>query len=98
MATFVLATVIFMILFAGMAVGVIFSNKPIKGTCGGLNNIGLGKGECEICGGNREKCDEVNAENGGENAVANTAGSTRESTAENARITAAPYYDATRKP
>jgi len=94
MATFVLATVIFLVLFAGMAVGVIFSNKPLKGTCGGLNNIGLGKGECEICGGNREICDEVNAESGTGNAAASTA----QSTAEKPRITAAPYYDATRKP
>lgn len=62
MATFVLATILFLVLFAAMAVGVIFSNKPIKGSCGGLNNIGLGSGECEICGGNREKCEEVNAE------------------------------------
>lgn len=60
MATFVLATVLFLVLFAAMAVGVIFANKPIKGSCGGLNNIGLGSGECEICGGNRDKCDEVN--------------------------------------
>ena len=60
MTTFFVATVLFLVLFAAMAVGVIFSNKPIKGSCGGLNNIGLGSGECEICGGNRDKCDEVN--------------------------------------
>ncbi len=57
MATFILATILFLVLFAAMAVGVIFSNKPIKGSCGGLNNVGLG-GECEICGGDRNKCDE----------------------------------------
>ncbi|MEZ5505480.1 MAG: (Na+)-NQR maturation NqrM [Gammaproteobacteria bacterium] len=62
MATFVLATIIFVILFAGMAIGVIFANKPIKGSCGGLNNIGLGDGECELCGGNRSKCEEINAD------------------------------------
>lgn len=60
MATFVLATVLFLVLFAAMAVGVIFSNKPIKGSCGGMSTIGLGGGECEICGGNRDKCDEAN--------------------------------------
>lgn len=58
MATYILATVIFLVLFAAMAVGVIFSNKPIKGSCGGLNKIGLGSEECEICGGNPDKCDE----------------------------------------
>lgn len=60
MTTFLVATLLFLVIFAAMAVGVIFSNKPIKGSCGGLNNIGLGSGECEICGGNRDKCDEVN--------------------------------------
>lgn len=63
MATFVVATLLFLLIFAAMAVGVIFSNKPIKGSCGGLNNIGLGSGECEICGGNRDKCDEANGRN-----------------------------------
>ena len=57
MATFILATIMFLVLFAAMAVGVIFSNKPIKGSCGGLNNIGLG-GTCEICGGDLDKCEE----------------------------------------
>ncbi|MBL4868405.1 MAG: (Na+)-NQR maturation NqrM [Pseudomonadales bacterium] len=41
----------------GMAVGVIFANKPLKGSCGGLNKIGL-EGDCEICGGDMDKCEE----------------------------------------
>ena len=32
-----------------MSIGVIFSNKPIKGSCGGLQSLGL-KGKCDICG------------------------------------------------
>lgn len=56
MATFFLVLSIFGVLFLGMAIGVILQNKPIKGSCGGLNNIGLG-GECDICGGNRDKCE-----------------------------------------
>ena len=55
MTTYLLALVIFGILFAGMAIGVIFQNKPIKGTCGGLNQM-MG-GECEICGGDPNKCE-----------------------------------------
>lgn len=55
MATFLLAAIIFGVLFAGMAIGVIFQNKPIKGTCGGLNQ--MTGGECEICGGDPNKCD-----------------------------------------
>lgn len=55
MATFVLAALIFGILFAGMAIGVIFRDKPIKGTCGGLNQ--MTGGSCEICGGDPNKCE-----------------------------------------
>ena len=62
MATFLLTAIIFGLVIAGMAVGVIFQDKPIKGSCGGLNNIGLG-GKCDICGSDTSKCeDEVDAE------------------------------------
>jgi len=62
MATFILTAIIFGLVIAGMAVGVIFQNKPIKGSCGGLNNIGLG-GKCDICGSDTNKCeDETNSE------------------------------------
>ena len=67
MATFILATIMFLVLFAAMAVGVIFSNKPIKGSCGGLNNIGLG-GTCEICGGDLDKCEENTSDKKSDNA------------------------------
>ena len=59
MATLLITFVFFVVLFAGMAVGVIMRRKPITGTCGGLNKFG-GRGDCEICGGDQSKCDDYN--------------------------------------
>lgn len=59
MAIFFLTLIFLLLVVAAMAVGVIFSNKPIKGSCGGIQALGLG-GECDICGGDTAKCDEEN--------------------------------------
>ena len=69
MATFLITAMVFGLVIAGMAVGVIFQDKPIKGSCGGLNNIGLG-GSCDICGGDTTKCEEENAVDSEENSAA----------------------------
>ena len=47
-----------------MAVGVIMGRKPIAGSCGGLNQIGMKDG-CDICGGKDEVCEEENRKRGG---------------------------------
>ena len=75
MATFLLSMVIFGVLFAGMAIGVILQNKPIKGTCGGLNQ--MTGGECEICGGDPNKCD---SEEGNEDSKPNPVALTYDAT------------------
>jgi hypothetical protein len=50
----------FMALIMGaMAVGVIMGRKPIAGSCGGLNQIGMKDG-CDICGGKDKVCEEEN--------------------------------------
>lgn len=46
----IVAIAVFAFVITIMAVGVIFSRKPIAGSCGGLNNLNGGGGKCEICG------------------------------------------------
>ena len=60
MSTFLLVSLFFILSFCGMAVGVIFSNKPLKGSCGGPKVISP-DGEdltCITCP-NRHKKDNV---------------------------------------
>lgn len=54
--TFVLALLVFMMIMAAMAVGAMLGRAPIKGSCGGLGAVGIDQ-ECEICGGNPQRCD-----------------------------------------
>ncbi len=51
MTLFLSALVVFALVMAGMAVGVILGNRRITGSCGGLANLQAGDGEpmCE-CG------------------------------------------------
>ena len=60
--TVLLSMIVLLAVVGAMSIGVIMGRKPIKGTCGGLSAIGL-KGDCEICGGNLEKCENKNNEN-----------------------------------
>jgi len=49
MTVFLITFVFFALIITLMAVGVIVKNKPIKGSCGGLNDVGI-DGACVICG------------------------------------------------
>lgn len=48
MQTFILAFTLLIIAVAGMAIGVIFSGRTIKGSCGGLNAI-ADADHCLVC-------------------------------------------------
>jgi len=56
MTVFFLVLLIMLIIVAAMSVGVLFANKPIKGSCGGMNALGM-ETECDVCGGDKTKCD-----------------------------------------
>ena len=56
MAVFVISVVVFALVIAAMAVGVMAGRSPIKGSCGGLGKLGVA-GACEICGGDTQRCE-----------------------------------------
>lgn len=56
MMTFILALGLLLLIVLAMSVGVIFANKPIKGSCGGMAALGM-ETECDVCGGDQQKCD-----------------------------------------
>ena len=61
MSTLIAAFAVFGLVMAAMAVGVIFSNRRIQRSCGGLNNMSneLGQPLCE-CGKAPGTCGEAN--------------------------------------
>ena len=55
---FVAAGVMFLIAVTGMSAGILFSNRQISGSCGGLATLSGGEGRsmCELCSVPREEC------------------------------------------
>ena len=45
----IIAFLIIALAFAGLSIGLILRNQPIKGSCGGMANLQDGSA-CEICG------------------------------------------------
>ena len=53
--TVYLSIIILGVAIFGLSIGVIFNDKPIQGSCGG---IGADE-RCKKCGGDTEKCDSL---------------------------------------
>ena len=53
--TVYLSIIILGIAIFGLSIGVIFNDKPIQGSCGG---IGADE-SCKICGGDTQKCETI---------------------------------------
>ena len=57
MTVFILSVLVFGLVIAGMAVGVMAGRGPLKGSCGGVGALGIDN-KCELCGGDPKRCDE----------------------------------------
>ena len=53
MSSMYLSVIVLGIAIFGLSIGVIFNDKPIQGSCGGLG----ADESCEICGGDTQKCE-----------------------------------------
>jgi uncharacterized protein len=69
LTTFVLALAAILLFILLMAVGVMAGREPLKGSCGGLNKLGLRDGDCPVCGGNPAKCENKGTESNPRNAA-----------------------------
>ncbi len=55
---YLIAFGVFALFFGMMALGLVIKNKPLKGSCGGVAKL-MGNENCEICGGDPNKCEET---------------------------------------
>ncbi|PCI78998.1 MAG: hypothetical protein COB20_05790 [SAR86 cluster bacterium] len=55
MTSFLITFLVMAVVIVIMSIGVLFGRKPVQGSCGGMNNID-GLKECEVCGGETQKC------------------------------------------
>lgn len=53
--------VVMLLAVGGLAIGVMLGRKPLAGSCGGIASLGIEK-QCSLCGGNPQKCDELQQE------------------------------------
>jgi hypothetical protein len=62
--TLLLAFLFMLLVIGAMSVGVMFGRKPITGSCGGMKALGMDV-ECEICGGDPNRCESSRGDGSG---------------------------------
>jgi len=70
MTTFLVTLAVLLLATFAMSIGVLMGRKPIAGTCGGMSAIGM-EGACEICGGDKSKCEKENETSADESSDSN---------------------------
>lgn len=63
MELFLISFLLMAVVILIMSVGVLMGRRPVQGSCGGLNRID-GMSECELCGGDKKKCDDLASSKG----------------------------------
>jgi uncharacterized protein len=61
MGTLLVTFLVLGFVIIAMSVGVLLGRKPISGSCGGMSALGM-EVACDICGGDKNKCDKEGAE------------------------------------
>lgn len=61
MSTLMIVFAIMLLLVAAMSIGVLLGRKPLAGSCGGMSAVGM-DGACDVCGGDKSKCEKESAE------------------------------------
>lgn len=53
---YLITFLVFALIIAGMAIGVMNGREPLKGSCGGVGKLGIDQ-KCELCGGDPQVCE-----------------------------------------
>ena len=53
---YLISFLVFALIIAGMAVGVMAGRAPISGSCGGVGALGIDQ-KCDLCGGDPMRCE-----------------------------------------
>lgn len=59
MSTLLIVFIVMIVFVITMSAGLLLGRKPISGSCGGMAAVGM-ESACDVCGGDKKKCDKEN--------------------------------------